>query len=148
MRAGSAALLLLALLLTLLLLLRPSRALPPLCRQAVSRGTSPDLAAALHGVTHIKLFLAGEGVRAGLPVEELAKLAASSNMALVLPSGQGLGLVGGHPTAVPLWRLWRGQAACHIGGPADPTAVRQQAAPVRPLCPLLRPLCLLYHTTR
>ena len=78
------------------------RALPPLCRQAVSSGTSPDLAAALHGVTHIKLFLAGEGVRAGLPVEKLAEDAAEVDMALVLPSGQGLGLVGGHPTAVPL----------------------------------------------
>ena len=101
MRAGSAALLLLALLLTLLLLLllRPSRA--SLCRLAVSSGTSPDLAAALHGVTQIKLFLAGEGVRAGLPVEELAKLAAAVNMGLVLPSGQGLGLVGAAP-AVPL----------------------------------------------
>jgi hypothetical protein len=71
-------------------------------RSAVSSNTSPDLAAALRGVTHIKLFLAGKGVRAGVSQEELASLAAEVGMGLVLPSGQGLGLVGTPPSAKPL----------------------------------------------
>lgn len=53
--------------------------------------TSPDLAAALHGVTHVKLFL--KGVRAGLSVEDLVDEAAEVDVGLLLPSSQGLGLV-------------------------------------------------------
>ena len=34
-----------------------------------------------------------------------------------------------------------------MGRPAEPTVVRQHAAPLRPLCPLLHPLRLLYTKT-
>ena len=68
-------------------------------RSAISRGSSPDLAAALRGVTHIKLYLAGEGLQAGLTVKELAELAVSSGMSLVLPSELDLM---SPPSAVPL----------------------------------------------
>ena len=36
----------------------------------MQRGRSPDLAAALQGVTHVKLFLGGDAVRQGLAVQE------------------------------------------------------------------------------
>ena len=61
---------------------------PPPCRGAVQRGRSPDLAAALQGVAHVKLFLCGEAVRPGLAVQELAEQAALVGASLVLPSGQ------------------------------------------------------------
>ena len=72
-----------------------------LCRGALQRGLSPDLAAALQGVAHLQLFLAGEVVQAGLSLEELADLAATAGMSLVLPSGQALGVVSAAPP-VPL----------------------------------------------
>lgn len=82
-------------LLLLLLLTRRCRCChgPPwalLC-SPLPASTSPDLAAALHGVTHVKLFL--EGVRAGLSVEDLVDEAAEVDVGLLLPSSQGLGLV-------------------------------------------------------
>lgn len=88
------------------LLLLLTSVLPPLPRPSWAllcskRGASPDLEAALHGATHVKLFLAGEGVRAGLLVEDLAQRAAGVDVGLVLPSGQGLGLVV-TPSAKPL----------------------------------------------
>lgn len=64
---------------------------------ACQYGVSPDLAAALHGVTRVKLFLAGEAVRAGLTVEALVNLAAAAGASVVLPSGQGLGVVSAAP---------------------------------------------------
>ncbi len=72
------------------------------CRAALTRGSSPDLAAALQGVTHVRLFLAGEAVRAGLAVDELVNLAAAAGMSVVLPSGQALGLAAEPAPAVPL----------------------------------------------
>lgn len=71
--------------------------MPALCRAALTRGTSSDLAAALQGVTHAKLFLAGEVVQAGLAVEDLVNKAARAGMSVVLPSGQALGMVGAAP---------------------------------------------------
>ncbi len=76
--------------------------LPPLCRGALKRGSSPDLAAVLQGVTHVKLFLAGEAVREGLDVQELVDLAAAEGVSVVLPSGQGLGLAGAAAPALQL----------------------------------------------
>lgn len=79
------------------------RCLPgALRRRAVHDGRSPDLAAALQGVTHVKLFLAGEAVRPGLEVQELDEFAAAEGVSLVLPSGQALGLAGKPAPAVPL----------------------------------------------
>ena len=75
---------------------------PATCRDAVQRGRSPDLAAALQGVTHVKLFLAGEAVRPGLEVQKLDEFAAEEGVSLVLPSGQSLGLAGKPAPAVPL----------------------------------------------
>ena len=66
----------------------------PLCRAALTRGASPDLAAALDDVTHAKLFLGGEEV-AGLAVHEMVDWAAESSMSVVLPAGQGQGREGG-----------------------------------------------------
>lgn len=74
-----------------------SHALPPPRRQARTDGSSPALAAALQGVTHAKLFLAGEAVRPGLEVQELVELAADVGMSIVLPSDQALGVVGAAP---------------------------------------------------
>ncbi|KAI7843321.1 hypothetical protein COHA_003021 [Chlorella ohadii] len=73
-------------------------------RDALSSGASPDLAAALQGVTHAKLFLAGQGVRKGLPLQDLVAKARAKGVSVVLPSGQGLSLVGpaGPAPAVPL----------------------------------------------
>lgn len=62
-------------------------------RAALKLNSSPDLAAALHGVTRVKLFLAGEAVRAGLAVDELVSMAATVGASVVLPSGHALGLV-------------------------------------------------------
>lgn len=62
------------------------------CRIAKRRGVSPSLAAALLCVTHVKLFLGGEVVRAGLAVNQLAEEAALAGISVVLPSGQALGL--------------------------------------------------------
>lgn len=72
------------------------------CRAAVQGGESPDLAAALRGVTHLKLFLCGLAVRPGLAVDELAQFAAPVGVSLVLPSGQGLGLAAEPAPADPL----------------------------------------------
>jgi hypothetical protein len=72
--------------------------LPSLCRAALTRGASPDLAAALDDVTHAKLFLGGEEV-AGLTVHEMVDLAARSSMSVVLPAGQGQGLALAGPVA-------------------------------------------------
>lgn len=86
---------------------RPSETCPrpagtaALCRFALSSGASPDLAAALPGVTHAKLFLAGQGVREGMAVQELVEKASTAGVSVVLPSGQGLSLVAAAP-AVPL----------------------------------------------
>jgi hypothetical protein len=63
----------------------------PLCRAALTRGASPDLAAALDGVTHAKLFLAGEEV-ADQTVQQLLDTSAFLKMIVVLPVGQGRGL--------------------------------------------------------
>lgn len=71
-------------------------------RAAVQGGESPDLAAALRGVTHLKLFLCGLAVRPGLAVDELAQFAAPVGVSLVLPSGQGLGLAAEPAPADPL----------------------------------------------
>ncbi|KAI7841945.1 hypothetical protein COHA_004472 [Chlorella ohadii] len=71
-------------------------------RGALKRGSSPDLAAVLQGVTHVKLFLAGEAVREGLAVQELVDLAAAEGVSVVLPSGQGLGLAGAAAPALQL----------------------------------------------
>lgn len=71
-------------------------------RAALKRNSSPDLAAALHGVTRVKLFLAGEAVRAGLAVDELVNLAAAVGASVVLPSGQALGLAAEPAPAVQL----------------------------------------------
>lgn len=71
-------------------------------RKARELGTSPDLAAALQGVTAVKLFLGGKTVRAGLPVEEMVSLAAEEDMSVLLLSGQALGLAGPAAGAVPL----------------------------------------------
>ncbi|PSC72481.1 WD40 repeat isoform A [Micractinium conductrix] len=71
-------------------------------RGAVQRGRSPDLAAALQGVTHVKLFLGGDAVRQGLAVQELAEAAAVVGASLVLPSGQALGLASEPAPAVRL----------------------------------------------
>lgn len=68
----------------------------------MQRGRSPDLSAALQGVTHVKLFLCGEAVRPGLAVHELAKQAALVGASLVLPSGQALGLASEPVPAVRL----------------------------------------------
>jgi hypothetical protein len=64
----------------------------PLCRKALKDGTSPDLSAALAGVTQAKLFLGGEVVQSGLTAQEMFKRAALAHMTLVLPAGQGQGL--------------------------------------------------------
>lgn len=80
-----------------LLPLLPLCALAPLCRAALACGASPDLAAALQGVTHAKLFLAGEVVREGLAVQELIDQAAQYGVNVVLPSAQGLDVVGAAP---------------------------------------------------
>ena len=74
----------------------------PLCRAALTSGASPELAAALQGVSHAKLFLGGEVVRTGQPAQEMLELAAAAGMSVVLPSGAGLGLVGGAAPAVQL----------------------------------------------
>lgn len=73
-----------------------------LCRTAMRRGVSPSLAAALQGVTHVKLFLGGQVVRKGLPVHKLAEDAALAGLSLVLPSGQVLGLAAEPAPAVRL----------------------------------------------
>ena len=64
----------------------------PLCRKALRDGTSPDLSAALAGVSQTKLFLGGEVVPSGLTAQEMFKRAALAHMTLVLPTGQGQGL--------------------------------------------------------
>ncbi len=74
----------------------------PLCRLALRRGTSPDLAAALQGVTEARLFLGGEVVRDGLPVQDLVDDAAVEGLTVVLPSGQGMGIVASAAPAVQL----------------------------------------------
>lgn len=71
-------------------------------RLAREHGLSPDLVAALHGVTQVKLFLAGEGVWAGLAVDELTNLAAAVGVNVVLPSGQALCLAAELAPAVQL----------------------------------------------
>lgn len=69
----------------------------------MEEGASPDLAATLRGVTGMKLYLAGEVVRAGLAVDELAAQADEVvGAGLVLPSGQALGLASKPPPTVPL----------------------------------------------
>ena len=55
-------------------------------------GRCPALAAAVEGVTEVKLFLGGDMVRPGLTVQQLAEQAALVGVTLVLPSGQELGL--------------------------------------------------------
>jgi hypothetical protein len=50
----------------------------PLCRAALMRGASPDLAAAPDGVTHAKLFPAGEQV-ADQTIQGLLDMLAFSN---------------------------------------------------------------------
>lgn len=71
-------------------------------REALSIAASPDLAAALQGVNEVKLFLGGEVLRAGLPMHKMVDIAAARGMSLVLPSGQGLGLVASAAPAVKL----------------------------------------------
>ena len=75
----------------------------PLCRAALTRGASPDLAAAPDVVTHAKLFLAGEEV-ADQTVQQWLDTSAFSKMSVVLPVGQGrgLGLTGPAAPAVML----------------------------------------------
>lgn len=75
---------------------------PPLCRQGLVDGSSPALAAALQGVTHVRLFLSGEIVTAYLKEQELADAAAGAGTSIVVPSGQALGVVG---AAAPPVRL-------------------------------------------
>lgn len=74
----------------------------PLCRRALNSGASPDLAAALQGVTQAKLFLGGEVVRVGLSEGQIVELAAAEGISVVMPSGAGLGLVAGAAPAVQL----------------------------------------------
>lgn len=66
-------------------------------RAVLTRSKSPALAAALQGVTHAKLFLAGQTVQADLPVDELASIAETASVSVVLPSGQALGVVHAAP---------------------------------------------------
>lgn len=58
----------------------------------MQHGRCPALAAAVEGVTKVKLFLGGDMVRPGLTVQQLAEQAALVGVTLVLPSGQALGL--------------------------------------------------------
>ena len=80
----------------------PSCLLLPLCSNALKRGSSPELAAALQGASHVKLFLGGEVVQPGLPLQQLLDQATALDKSVVLPSGQGLGMVGAGAPAVPL----------------------------------------------
>jgi hypothetical protein len=80
--------------------------LPSLCSAALTRGASPDLAAALDGVMHAKLFLGGEAVQASprVTLQEVLDLAADAHIGVLLPAGQGqvLCLVGPTAPAVKL----------------------------------------------
>lgn len=88
----------------------PHRTCTPLCRMVLSGNIgSPELVAALQGVTQAKLFLGGQVLQAGQS-EDLAVTAIGAGIALVLPSGQGLGLVGG---PVPAVQLQCSAAAAH-----------------------------------
>ena len=93
-------------------------------RASLKRNSSPDLAAALQGVTRVKLYLAGETVRAGLAVGELVNLAATVGASVVLPSGQALGLAAASAPAVQLECLGRcpGGGRLRTSGPAAPPA--------------------------
>lgn len=51
----------------------------------LERGKSPDLAAALRGVTHVRLFTASEGVDWWLPEDEVMAAAAAESVTVVLP---------------------------------------------------------------
>ena len=57
------------------------------CREAGKQGDSPDLAAALPGMSAAKLFVGGWVVREGLTVQEMVDLAAAAGMTVVLPTG-------------------------------------------------------------
>ncbi|KAL4420850.1 hypothetical protein ABPG75_010506 [Micractinium tetrahymenae] len=69
-------------------------------RRVLTAGPSPDTAAALQGVSQLKLFLGGEAVREGLTVEDLVELAAEEGVSVVLRTGQSV--VGGAVPAVDL----------------------------------------------
>jgi hypothetical protein len=83
-------------------LLLPHASPLPLCSDALRCGTSPELAAALQGVSQAKVFVGGEEVRPGLTVQEMVDLAADEDMTAVLPAGQGLGPAGPVAPAMPL----------------------------------------------
>ncbi|KAI7841203.1 hypothetical protein COHA_005168 [Chlorella ohadii] len=62
-------------------------------RRAHRGSGSPDLAAALQGVTQTKMFLVGERVEEGEEGQLLIDMAREGGMSVLLPSGQGLELV-------------------------------------------------------
>jgi hypothetical protein len=76
--------------------------LPQLCRNALKCGTPPELTAALPGVTEVKLFLGGRVVCGRLTKQELVDLAAAAGMSVVLPTAQGLEILGAGIPAAPL----------------------------------------------
>ena len=61
--------------------------------RALCAGEVPELAAALVGVTEVELFLAEEDVRRGESRDALVADALQQGVAVVLPSGAGLGAV-------------------------------------------------------
>ncbi|KAI7835616.1 hypothetical protein COHA_010493 [Chlorella ohadii] len=67
-------------------------------------GESPDLAADLEGITHVKLFACGGAVRRGRTAEQIVELAAAQGLSIsvLMPSGEALSLVGGAAPAVQL----------------------------------------------
>ena len=72
----------------------PSCLLPPLCRNALKRGTSPELTAALQGVTGVRFFLGGLGVQKGLTMQEMYDLAAAAGVSVLLLSALPMEIVG------------------------------------------------------
>ena len=68
--------------------------LPPLCRNALKRGTSPELTAALQGVTGVRFFLGGLGVQKGLTMQEMYDLAAAAGVSVLLLSALPMEIVG------------------------------------------------------
>lgn len=70
-----------------------------MCSAAPASGACPSLAAALQGVTHAKLFLAGEGVREEEleALEDLVDKAAALGICVVLPWKKAYGVVGTRP---------------------------------------------------
>lgn len=75
-----------------------------LLRRLARAGESPDLAADLEGITHVKLFACGDAVRRGRTAEQIVELAAAQGLSIsvLMPSGEALSLVGGAAPAVQL----------------------------------------------